>query len=1380
MQSKMANKILTGILCVGLMLQVSMPVAYAEEIAPIQETKTITSPMETTEEGLDLPEAVTESAMLLTQSPSMTLIEGAVDGGDINAKGLELNKNTPTVVTQYKAGAGSVLFTPASKASSGKNTIELNNATLEAPEYVGSQWVPFLMVLPSGDVNLIIKGNNKLIRSRNCLVYGRNCNLQVTGDGTLSAAQDGILLENESIFTCDENTSEYLNLIVTTINSSGNKQEIFGSASGNQILNSGYVNLILHRDAEFTLRNADGNLYGNLDIAENAKFVIGEDSILNIGADGGALPVVTNKGGSIVVKGQLNFEDSSYAKYLAKMNIITQGNGKVLFEGQLIDPVSGKLKFNDSLGIRLSATNGSEYSCGQGTMKWEPVVNDQGELISGTLTLNNADIIMKGGNKGAITVDEGKNVPITLNLVGNNSIENPYSEGIAMDDLTLTGSGTLTGTGELPIVYRTNFNLSNFSGKLNAMVARVVYDQSYGMRRYGTAYGTVSYISDEYYSSYIVENGAQVTIEPGASLKTGTFTSNGTVINNGTLGLKRDVNDAGLKNWVYGNLNLKGNGIVIVTQIGGGSIEALFTNDGQLIHDTTDTSLDFSNATEDKGDLAKDGYHWDNQNKKLTLQNLNMWGNPGAPSNGISAITLPEGKDVTLELKGYNKITGFKSAVYQGSPKLTEPGSVPEAKGSLTVCGDGTLVTENQTYDQIYHENILTTTGKLILESGNLLMASVGKGDTGIAAVGMDIKGGSIGSKTLCVPIESYGNFTMSGGKVITEEGDGASLMVAGNLTLSGGDLITRKAFNGIMLINGNLTITGGNLTVQNGDVISSMGVTVQITGKEDKKISISGGTVDIKAGMASVVFGAYFGGTGKGILETNGMTLTTYPKGGTLKAAVMSIKAPKISAPEAGNPQIPKQVTVYALTADDSLKAGPQGLLNACTSLTAGKTPLKPSDGGNSNSNGTSGNHSGGGSAATTASTAKTNTSSFPTQAKATVTSTVTNGTANVTVSQSTVADVIKKAQEEAKKNGSEKNGIAVEIKVDTRNSNANNLSANLPKATVAELVKEQVKGVSLNTDLGKMSLDLETLKTIQKQVGADVNVSVKKVDNSTLSAQAKAVVGNRPVFDFAITGTNGTKVTNFEDGKITVSIPYTLDAREKAENVVAYYIDNEGKVQEMPNCVYDEKTKTLSFVTDHFSMYAVGYKADTATTFTDIATHWAKEEIQFVTEKGLFSGTAQGKFSPNVSMTRGMFVTVLGRLAKADVSSYTNSSFTDVKKNAYYSPYIQWAGEKGIVKGISETGFAPDQSITREQMAVIMASYAKATGFELPQVNKESTFADNGQISSYAKEAVKQMQMAGILDGKDGNKFDPKGTATRAEVSAVLKRFAELVEKK
>ena len=179
-----------------------------------------------------------------------------------------------------------------------------------------------------------------------------------------------------------------------------------------------------------------------------------------------------------------------------------------------------------------------------------------------------------------------------------------------------------------------------------------------------------------------------------------------------------------------------------------------------------------------------------------------------------------------------------------------------------------------------------------------------------------------------------------------------------------------------------------------------------------------------------------------------------------------------------------------------------------------------------------------------------------------------------------------------------------------------------------------------------------------------------------------------------------------------------------------------------------------------------------------TDISAHWAQDDIAFVIERGLLKGTDTHTFSPNIKMTRGMFVTVLGRLAQADTSSYTSSSFTDVANDTYYAAFIEWATQQGIVNGMGNRTFAPNEPITREQMAVMMYSYAKAMGITLPKINEEISFKDSNEISEYAKEAVNIMQRAGIIGGKDGNLFDPKGDATRAEVSAVLSRFVQLME--
>ncbi|WMJ78688.1 MULTISPECIES: S-layer homology domain-containing protein [unclassified Sedimentibacter] len=425
--------------------------------------------------------------------------------------------------------------------------------------------------------------------------------------------------------------------------------------------------------------------------------------------------------------------------------------------------------------------------------------------------------------------------------------------------------------------------------------------------------------------------------------------------------------------------------------------------------------------------------------------------------------------------------------------------------------------------------------------------------------------------------------------------------------------------------------------------------------------------------------------------------------------------------------------------------------------------------------SSGGGGSTGGGSNTTVTTPPATTENPNPPTQVTATVKPTVSGDTVSANVSEKAVDNAIAKAQAEAKKNGTTDNGIVVELKVDTQNTKAENISTSLPKGSVDALVRAEVTELRITSGIVKISLNLDALKEIQKQLGSDISVTAKKIDNSTLSAEAKKIVGDRPVYDLSITGNNGKKVTDFGDGKVSVSIPYTLKPGENPANVVAYYIDSSGKVQEMPNSVYDPATKTLSFVTDHFSKFAVGYKSVNVS-FTDITNHWANESIEFVAARGLLNGTGEGKFSPDISMTRGMFVTALGRLAGADVISYKTSSFTDVKAGSYYLGYIEWASKNGIVNGTGDGKFAPDQAISREQMAVIMANYAKAIGFELPKVHAENIFADNAKIGSYANDAVKQMQMAGILAGKNGNQFDPQGTATRAEVSAVLKRFVEL----
>ncbi len=193
--------------------------------------------------------------------------------------------------------------------------------------------------------------------------------------------------------------------------------------------------------------------------------------------------------------------------------------------------------------------------------------------------------------------------------------------------------------------------------------------------------------------------------------------------------------------------------------------------------------------------------------------------------------------------------------------------------------------------------------------------------------------------------------------------------------------------------------------------------------------------------------------------------------------------------------------------------------------------------------------------------------------------------------------------------------------------------------------------------------------------------------------------------------------------------------------------------------------KTKTVAFKTNHLSYYLVGYEQ-----FEDISNHWAKDCINYVYKKGLFSGTSKDQFSPNKSMTRGMFVTVLGRLANVNIDS-VSTGFIDVSTEQYYAPYIKWAVDNKIVSGKGKNIFAPEQAITREEMSVILANYMKLIGKEIN--TQTNTFIDEQEISLWAKESVKIVQSLGLIKGKGDNKFDPKQTSTRAEVATILQRL-------
>ena len=189
----------------------------------------------------------------------------------------------------------------------------------------------------------------------------------------------------------------------------------------------------------------------------------------------------------------------------------------------------------------------------------------------------------------------------------------------------------------------------------------------------------------------------------------------------------------------------------------------------------------------------------------------------------------------------------------------------------------------------------------------------------------------------------------------------------------------------------------------------------------------------------------------------------------------------------------------------------------------------------------------------------------------------------------------------------------------------------------------------------------------------------------------------------------------------------------------------------------------------------------------FTDIDNHWAKDYIEQAVALGLFSGVSEDRFAPDATMTRGMFVTVLGRLEGVDAEYWSSESipqfFSDVDVNMYYSPYIRWAVCNGIADGTGYNTFSPNAPVTREQMAKLVAYYIQKMkhGLQLPDISQPvpEAFADESSISSWALNSVNILHTLGILGGMANENgeiyFKPANKLTRAECAAVFCRLKE-----
>ncbi len=281
------------------------------------------------------------------------------------------------------------------------------------------------------------------------------------------------------------------------------------------------------------------------------------------------------------------------------------------------------------------------------------------------------------------------------------------------------------------------------------------------------------------------------------------------------------------------------------------------------------------------------------------------------------------------------------------------------------------------------------------------------------------------------------------------------------------------------------------------------------------------------------------------------------------------------------------------------------------------------------------------------------------------------------------------------------------------------------------------------------------------------------------------------------SVTDTNGGHSGSGSSGSSSKKqYTLTLDAANGSETGTIK-VNKDGTVSNLPTPVkegykfegwYTDEALTIPFtsetkVTSNLKLYAK-WTEDTqittpganATPFKDIGENdWFCNAVKYVYEGKLFSGISDDMFAPHNPLTRAMLVTVLWRAEGMPKTDFA-VTFNDVDQGEYYAEALRWAASENIVEGISETEFAPDNNITREQIAAIMFRYAKLKG-NVPEGEWAVSldYSDIGDISDWALDAVMFCKLKGIMMGDDKNAFNPQNNATRAETAAIAQRFLE-----
>lgn len=348
----------------------------------------------------------------------------------------------------------------------------------------------------------------------------------------------------------------------------------------------------------------------------------------------------------------------------------------------------------------------------------------------------------------------------------------------------------------------------------------------------------------------------------------------------------------------------------------------------------------------------------------------------------------------------------------------------------------------------------------------------------------------------------------------------------------------------------------------------------------------------------------------------------------------------------------------------------------------------------------------------------------------------TLENGAAAVTVTEKELTDAVNKVIE---KNGTE---IVIAPAIDQK---ATSVQVELPAAPVAALAGKTGASLTIQTAIASVTLPNSALAALDAKEGMVINIA--RAEDGTVSITVQA----------------DGKTLDKTDGGLHVTIP----VNGVSETTVLVLGDADGTETPLPTSI-----STGNGIAARLPGSAAVRVKENAKAFQDMSdSAWYSGAVNFVSARGIMNGIGGGNFEPNGTVTRGMVAQVLYNFEFKPDSGFP--AFSDVTEKDWYAEAVNWAAAQDIVSGYGGGRFGGDDTVTREQLVTILHRYARMSGLVRDVSGNLDNFTDGNRTSVWAQEAMEWAVSCGLQEGKGNGVLDPDGTATRAEVAQVLKKF-------